>query len=73
MKRYGGDPYWTVARYGNGWACARCGATIKQGARVFYYPNGRKVLCEREDCGQQASADFHAAASDEAMMCGESY
>ena len=71
MKRYGGDPYWTAARFGG--TCAKCGAAIRRGQPIFYYPNGRKVYCDAEACGQAASADFHAAASDEAMMRGEAY
>ena len=70
-RRYGGDPYWLTARFSG--TCAKCGKLIAKGARIFYYPNGRKSYCDGPDCGQRASDDFHAAASDEAMMCGESY
>ena len=75
MKRYGRDPYWTTARYGG--TCAKCGAEIRCGQQIFYYPNGRRVLCSGigvvEGCGDAAAREFYVAAADEAMMCGESY
>lgn len=64
-KRYGGDPYWLRNRYG--FVCS-CGAPIEPGNRAFYYPNGKKMLCEK--CGDKADAQFAAAKQDEAFMSG---
>jgi hypothetical protein len=67
MKRYALDPYWMTARYPG--TCRQCGRTIKRGERAFYYPNGKHLFCATgRDCGQVASADFDAAANDEAFM-----
>jgi hypothetical protein len=66
-RRYNNDPYWLTARFNSD--CAKCHKHIKKGDRIFYYPNGRKAYCE-DPCGKEASADFEAAAQDEAFMNG---
>ena len=68
MARYSGDPYWLTARYDG--KCHRCKTTINAGTRAFYYPNGKRLLCESEHCGGEASAEFSAAAFDEDFATG---
>lgn len=65
MPRYALDPRWITARFDS--KC-QCGKAIRRGTRIFYYPNGKTALCA--DCSQKASAEFSAAAADEAMMSG---
>jgi hypothetical protein len=48
-----------------------CGKTIQRGERIFYYPRTKTALC-RQPCGEKASAEFAAAAQDEAFYCGQS-
>lgn len=68
---YRGDPYWTEARFAS--ACSKCGAGIRKGEPIFYYPRGKKVLCgvARSDirghnsCGFTADHEFRAAVADE--------
>jgi len=59
-----GDPYWLTARFGQ---CAECKAALK-GKRAFYYPLSKTAFCEK--CGEKHSAEFQAAAFDEAAMTG---
>ncbi len=61
MARYRDDPRWITTRYPG--ECATCRRKIKKGERAFYHPKGRKMACE--SCGEQQSAEFEAAASDE--------
>lgn len=70
MSRYSGDPRWIKARFTS--RCSRkcCHREIKKGDDAFYYPNGKKILCDADECGGQASRDFAAAAADDAMMGG---
>ena len=74
--RYARDPYWTTARFAS--RCQRtssatpgstCGAPIRKGDRIFYYPASRSVLCEA--CGADAAADFDAHAFDEAVYASQ--
>lgn len=60
---YAGDPRWMNVKYAT--ICSRCGMKIPAGGRAFYYPNGKKFLCNSENCGKQASAEFQAAKADE--------
>jgi hypothetical protein len=39
-----------------------------KGKRVFYYPLSKMAFCEK--CGEKHSAEFQAAAFDEAAMTG---
>ncbi len=48
--------------------CAKTGAEIKKGDRVFYYPNGRQMFAG--DAAEAAAADFAACAADESFMTG---
>ena len=74
MPRYsrgGGsaDPRWITARFAS--QCSRCGGVIRAGARVFYYPATKTVLCNvNEDCGAKASREFDAMAADERQYQG---
>ena len=68
MARYSNDPRWVTARFDS--ECTGCRKTIRRGQPAFYYPRTRDVLCDRDDCGGQASRDFEAAAFDEAQMTG---
>ena len=73
---YPRDPYWTTARFAS--RCRRtsgatpgsaCGAPIRKGDRIFYYPASRIVLCETG--GADAAADFPAHAFDEAVYASQ--
>ena len=68
-KRYyqSRDPYWTKARFTS--QCCKCGAEIKKGQEIFYYPNGRHVYCQGP-CGQAAYDDFRNMAQQEAYYAG---
>ena len=68
MSRYARDPYWLNARFAS--TCT-CGRPITKGQRIFYYPNGKQALCST--CGEKASAEFNAAAADEAMLSGQTW
>jgi len=63
MASYARDPYWTRARFVS--KCHRCGKAISKGQDIYYYPNGRRVLCDADDCGQVASREFATMAADE--------
>jgi hypothetical protein len=67
-KRYRGarDPYWLESRYAG--SCAKCGATIVPGERIFYYPNDRKAYSG--SCAEAAAGDFAACAADERQYTG---
>lgn len=62
------DPYWTTARYSGQDANGR---PVKKGDRIFYYPNTRTLLTGPE--AEKAAAEFHAAASDEAFLSGQTW
>jgi hypothetical protein len=59
-----GDPYWLNARFTS--KCS-CGASIRKGDRIFYYPKSKKALCT--SCGERESAKFDAARFDEDNNC----
>jgi len=63
-----GDPYWTTAKFNSTDAN---GAQVRKGDKIFYYPRTRTVLTGQS--ADKASAEFSAAAQDEAFMCGQSY
>ncbi len=56
MSRYDRDPYWTEARFDSDCGDSRCHRRIHKGERIFYYPKGRKALCE--SCGQVGYSDL---------------
>ena len=70
MSRYSGDPRWLTAKFDSKCSRKDCGATIKKGQRAFYYPSSRSCLCQKDECGGQASRDFESARQDEAFMSG---
>jgi hypothetical protein len=57
---YRKDPYWTVARFDS--SCS-CGACIKKGTDMFYYPLTKTALCPQ--CSNKAAGDFELARQDE--------
>jgi len=63
MPKYQGDPRWITTKFDS--KCSRCSQPIKRGEEGFYYPNGRKMLCKANACGEQASREFACAAQDE--------
>ena len=67
MAKYKGDPRWITARFNSG--CDECGATIGKGDDAYYYPLVPCIFCKK--CGQARSAEFNAAAFDEAQYSGE--
>lgn len=62
-KSYARDPFWLESRFPG--TCAKCGAAIKTGERIFYYPNGKKAYSG--ECAEAASRDFQSCAFDEAQ------
>ena len=60
---YARDPRWIDARFTG--TCARCGAVITRGMRIFYYPANRATYCGHEACGGHESRAFEAAVWDE--------
>ena len=52
-------PYWIRARWPS--KCKRCGQAIAKGSRAFYYPIGKELYCESDNCGQACERDFCAA------------
>lgn len=68
MSKYASDPRWITARFNSD---CPCGQPIHKGEKIFYYPKGRKALCEK--CGEKASAEFNSAAMDESFMSGEAW
>lgn len=64
--RYNRDPRRIKVRYAG--HCAGCGAPLPKGADAFYYPSTKSLYCEKQSCGGKASAEFQAAAEDEAFM-----
>jgi len=52
-RYYGGDPYWTTARFNS---VCNCGCVIHKGQPIFYYPRSRTALCET--CGRRGDADL---------------
>ena len=64
-RRYARDPAWITVRYAG--TCSKCQDTIPAGAEAFYYPNGRKLYCDKDSCGGDCSKDFESLAEDEAF------
>ncbi len=64
-KRYGGDPYWTTARFDSTDAE---GKPVKTGARIFYYPRTKSVY--QGESAERESRAYEAAAFDESQMTG---
>ena len=56
-----GDPRWMESRFPG--KCDKCGESFPKGARIFWYPNGRKAYFGT--CADAASADFNAHRADE--------
>jgi hypothetical protein len=69
MKTYAKDPRWITAKFPSD--CSQCSGPIRKGARIFWYPNGKKALCEK--CGTPAAAQFEAEAHDEAFLRRDVY
>ena len=67
MRRRSESPYWLTARYDG--ECSHCHRKVKKGERIFYFPNGRSVFCDAEDCGERESRAFEAAKFDEQNGC----
>lgn len=72
-RTYSGDPYWLTARFASPCSQKGCTHQIQKGELAFYYPNGKKILCQGDDCGGQAARDFEAAKADESFYGGGSY
>ena len=68
MRRYARDPHWITARYAT--KCDKCAGDIKRGADAFYYPNGKLLYCDKDNCGGACSRDFTAMAQDEETYAG---
>ena len=68
MPRYSKDPYWLSARFASD--CSQCRRSIKKGEDIFYYPIGKRVLCNHPACGGAASAEFEGARADEDRFNG---
>ena len=64
---FAGDPHWITAHYDG--KCSECGTEIKKGDRAFYFPNGKKILCEAV-CGRAAHERFVEEAELEYAVTG---
>ena len=67
-RHYNADPFPTQARFDS--KCA-CGADVKRGDDIFYYPNGRNVKGARCGCADTAQRDFEAIRQDDDFMQGQ--
>lgn len=63
MRRSGGDPYWTTARFD---CVASDGTPVRKGDRIFYYPATRTVKVGQ--AAKDAAARFEAEKQDEDFM-----
>lgn len=61
MSQYARDPRWTKAKYAS--TCCQCRAAIAKFAKIFYFPIGKKVYCEK--CGKPHAERFAAEVADE--------
>lgn len=59
--RYRSDPERLVARFAG--ICAACGKTVKRHDNAYYWPNGKKLYCEK--CGEPRYQEFLSMAADE--------
>ncbi len=55
MKSYSKDPRWTVAQYD---LKCTCGADVKQGEDIFFYPIKSRVKGSKCGCANEAYNDF---------------
>ena len=55
-SRRNNTPHWVTVKYGC--ECGQCGASILEGARGFYYPATRTMLCDAEGCGVRGDYDL---------------
>lgn len=55
-SRRNNTPHWVTVKYAC--ECGRCGVRIPKGARGFYYPATRTMLCSAEGCGGQGARDL---------------
>lgn len=67
-----GDPYAMTAKFpgecqGRKPDGSKCGAPIKRGDRIFYYPNGRTAFLMGKPCGcgEQRQRQFECERADE--------
>ena len=65
MRAYPRDPYWLQTKFNSN--CSRCKATIRKGARAYYYPNSKSILCDSDDCGGDAARQFESMRFDESV------
>jgi len=64
------DPYPTYAKFSS--VCKYCQNAIPRGARIYYLPKTKTVLCE--NCGKDEYEYFLQAAEDEySVTYGNSY
>ena len=61
-------PRWIEAKFAS---TCKCGASIKKGDNVLYYPYEKRVACQ--ECSEQHQRDMDANAFDEAVYSGNSY
>lgn len=57
------DPRWITTM--KPISCQGCEATIRKGAKAFFYPNSQTGYCTEPDCGIKNAADFEAHRQDE--------
>lgn len=62
---YGGDPYWTTAKFNS---VADDGTPVKKGQDILYYPRTKTVMVGER--AKQAWRDFQSAKADESFMGG---
>jgi len=71
MASYKNDPRRITAKFKSN--CSKCGAKIKEGETIYYWPNGRHVMCST--CGEPEYRQFLSMAADEDVYngCGNPY
>jgi len=61
MKKYKGDPRRITARFNS--SCSKCSKKIQKGETVYYWANGKTVMCAT--CGEPEYQRFLSMAADE--------
>lgn len=59
------NPRWITVRFAG--RCAKCNAPIARGAEAFYFPEGRRLLCNGEECGKAGARTAEAASESAAV------
>jgi hypothetical protein len=64
-NHYSNDPRWLTARFAGKCSTKDCGARVKPGDRVFYYPSSKAIYAQTCGHADDNARDFAAASFDE--------